>query len=357
MNTSKYLQFGGVGLLVATALSLSACKNSEPEAANHKPDAALANALNKSDFKRIVYTSSRRTQRLQLIEQLPYVTHVNYAFANPTAKADGEIAPFNMGHFLMVRDATRAAGKKFFLSFGGWQGDDCGYDELYEKIAANPKYKKRFIDNILELVREHDLDGIDMDWEYPRIEGAQDYEDFIVELAAELDKENADLTSAVIGTKSKPTDCGDAAAYSDKALAAFDWINLMTYDDTTDNHSPYDLIDRSLAYWRDVRNIPVDKLVLGLPAYARPSWRDYSAVIAENTQLACQDTTEFNGKTDYYNGLPMIAKKTRRALDENLAGIMLWELPLDAREPELSIVHTMAKASVSWPKAEGICSK
>jgi GH18 family chitinase len=294
-------------------------------------------------FKVIGYIRGRLSNSKSAIDaHIDRVTHINYAFVNPTDDASGNISPFhNIAAFKYVLQQVKAKNKKIFLSFGGWRGDDTGYDLVYEQIAANPKAKKRFIANIMTLVERYDLDGIDMDWEYPRIQTATIYADFIVDLAEALHNKGKLLSAAVIGTKTKSTDDGDGAAYLDRALAAFDWINLMTYDDSTTNHAPWDLVLRSSKYWLEDRGIPASKAVIGLPIYARPSWRNYGEVLAIDENYACQDQVMFKGNIDYYNGLPLIKRKTQFALDSRFAGVMVWELTSDSENPELSIMQAI----------------
>lgn len=292
-----------------------------------------------TDFMVIGYIRGNSNQFSQGLEaQLPYVTHLNYSFINPTDDASGDIAPYNKARLNEFVERGKATNKSLFLSFGGWRNNEDSFDSVYERIAANPIARKHFIDNIVQMTIDYDIDGIDMDWEYPRIEQADEYADFIEALAQALHLHDKLLTAAVIGVESKATDSGHADAYLDRAIAAFDWINLMAYDERTDDHSPYSAAKNSIDYWVNQRGVPPHKAVLGLPIYARPSWRGFADVISDDPLLACVDTTVYNGKTDYYNGLPMIAKKTRLAQNEQLAGVMVWELPLDSTAAETSIM-------------------
>lgn len=346
-------------LAVFTTVFLLGCQ-SAPISTQHIPISHSELSGNSAQeqiesFKVIGYISARHDHLLASLEmKLPYVTHINYAFANPTEDGSGELQPFDREKFGKAVAIVKAANKKIFLSFGGWQGDDDGYDLAYEKIAADAAAKAIFINNIMQLVREYDLDGIDMDWEYPRVQYADEYADFIEDLAKALQADQKLLTAAVIGTKTKVTDSGDGAAYLDRAVKAFDWLNLMAYDVTPDDHSPYSAAQDSLDYWLGQRQLPANKAVLGLPMYARPSWRTYSAVIADNPSLACVDSVNFEGKTDYYNGLPTIKKKTQLAVREKLAGVMVWELPQDASDANLSIMKAIVDAAFH-SEAMGYC--
>lgn len=316
---------------------------------------AQAPSVKGNDLKVVGYVSLNKDNYLSSVKaHLPYVTHINIAFANPTDNATGDIQPINEALLQQTVRLAHSQQKKVFISFGGWRGDDGGYDLVYEEIAADDSVRLTFIRNIVAMVKRFDFDGVDMDWEYPRVKGAADYERFIVELSQALHLHDKKLTAAVIGTKTKVTDDGDASAYTDRALAAYDWLNLMTYDDNPNNHSPYDLVERSTDYWLGERGLPPQKAVLGLPIYARPSWRSYREVVTDDPAHACVDSVLFNGKTDYYNGLPTIAQKTRFALEQNLGGVMVWELALDSVEPDLSIMQAI-NTEINGKPVAGFC--
>jgi hypothetical protein len=99
----------------------------------------------------------------------------------------------------------------------------------------------------------------------------------------------------------------------------------MVYDgDAGAGHSPYSLAVSSLDYWLG-RGLPASKAVLGLPFYARPSWKPFRQLVAEG---ANPNADTFNG--DYYNGIATIKAKTNLAFDRGIAGVMMWELSQDA---------------------------
>lgn len=329
MTTKKYISLSVFALF--SIVGLSACISQQEKVVINKPTL----------FKVIAYVTDKKMEDAFFDDQLSRVTHINYSFINPDDDASGKIANFNRSHFEYVVEKVKRANKSLFISLGGWRGDDGGYDLVYEKIAADPQAKKAFIDNIMALVNQYNLDGVDLDWEYPRVVFAEQYADFVIALAQALHASDKYLTAAVIGTKEKPTDDGDGAAYLDRALAAIDWINLMAYDATSTDHSPYDVALQSIDYWLNQRAIPAEKMVLGLPLYARPSWRSYHDVIKNNKAFACQDAAVFENKSDYYNGIPTILKKTQLAMNTKLAGVMVWELAHDSSQVEYSLMQTI----------------
>ena len=52
------------------------------------------------------------------------------------------------------------------FAFGGWGG--C---ETCSEVFSQGENRKEFATSVLELLYEYDLDGIDLDWEYPAMQG------------------------------------------------------------------------------------------------------------------------------------------------------------------------------------------
>lgn len=110
-------------------------------------------------------------------EQIPLgvYTHLNFAFAtiNPNT------FELELGSSLDERLLSRLAGlKKFdpdlkvFIAVGGWTFNDPGPTAtVFSDIAASDANSDKFIKSVIRLLTAYDLDGIDLDWEYP---GAKD---------------------------------------------------------------------------------------------------------------------------------------------------------------------------------------
>ena len=51
------------------------------------------------------------------------------------------------------------------IALGGWN-DSAG--DKYSRLVNNASARKKFIDNVLKFIDDHNFDGLDLDWEYPR---------------------------------------------------------------------------------------------------------------------------------------------------------------------------------------------
>lgn len=217
---------------------------------------------------------------------------------------------------------AHAQGVKVGIALGGWNdGNDSGFVAL----AANSQTRATFISNIIAFVVDHNLDGVDMDWEYPSTnDEADDYTALMTELRTALNKLEGDkfLTAAVIAQ-------GDwnGQYIQDAVFEQVDFLNIMAYDEwQAENHSTIQYATTSVDYWEN-RGLSREKTVLGVPFYARPSWATYSSFVAESAANACTDSVG----DDYYNGIPTIRTKSLLANDR-VCGMMMWELTQDTHD-------------------------
>lgn len=171
------------------------------------------------------------------------------------------------------------------------------------------------------------------------------YEAVMVSLSKKLHAKNKLLTSAVLsGATPDGQIYYDAAAHTDTVLKAVDWINVMAYDGGDGaRHSSYQFAINSGKYWKNTRKMPASKVVLGLPFYGRPSWSSYEQLLQVDKNAYKKNIVQINGMTAYYNGMPLIKKKTKYAI-ENLGGVMIWEITQDTTVKKYSLLTAVQKA-------------
>jgi chitinase len=218
------------------------------------------------------------------------LTHVNYAFALVRDGQMVEGSPRDRENFKVLTALRRQHPQlQVLVSVGGWTGSG-GFSDT----ALTAEGRRRFVASAMEFVRRHDLDGLDVDWEYPGLPGdgnthrPQDgasYTALMADLRAGLDAEGAPRGRRYLLTLA-------AGAFPDflaqtemgKVQVSVDFVNLMTYDfreagaDPLAGHHanlythPSD--PNRLSADRAVRDflaagVPPSKLVLGVPFYGR----------------------------------------------------------------------------------------
>ena len=56
----------------------------------------------------------------------------------------------------------KSQNRKVLLAIGGWN-DSKG--NKYSRLVNNPKARKDFIQHVIEYLKKHNFDGLDLDWE------------------------------------------------------------------------------------------------------------------------------------------------------------------------------------------------
>ncbi|ODN99057.1 hypothetical protein I350_07211 [Cryptococcus amylolentus CBS 6273] len=177
------------------------------------------------------------------------------------------------------------AGKRVKLSVGGWTGS-----AYFSTLTASDSLRATFVSNIVDLYDEYDLDGIDIDWEYPGTDGADgnavssdDSANFLTFLT---DLRSALPSGAIITTATQVWPFADTDGNPMTDVSAFakviDWILIMNYDvwgsSTTPgpnaplsdgcNNSTQPLANAyaAVSSWTSA-GMPADQITLGVPAY------------------------------------------------------------------------------------------
>src|SRR5512143_3253967 len=218
------------------------------------------------------------------------LTHVNFAFANVVGGKVVEGSPSDAENLKVLTGLRQYHPHlKILVSAGGWT-----WSKGFSDAALTPRSRRVFVASAIDFVRRHDLDGFDVDWEYPGLPGddnahrPEDRENFTALMTAlrqALDREGARtgrhlfLTFAAGASR-------DFIAHTelDKLEAVVDFVNLMTYDfrvaspgEPAGHHanlypSPADPTQVSAEGAVSdflAAGVSASKLVLGVPFYGR----------------------------------------------------------------------------------------
>jgi len=225
------------------------------------------------------------------------LTHINYAFVDIV---DGEVVsylpddPENFAKLQRLRE--QHPHLKLLVSVGGWT-----HSKGFSDAALTETSRRRFAQSAVDFLRKYELDGVDLDWEYPaqigdnnpfRPEDKQNFTLMLQELRRQLnqasgeDDRGADPYLLTIATGANQNYLNHTEM--DKAQQYLDFINIMTYDyaggwiDTTAHHANLypsttgkgSAIDSEKGVAQHVAaGIPLEKIVLGVPFYGR-SWEE-----------------------------------------------------------------------------------
>ncbi|KAL7417620.1 glycoside hydrolase superfamily [Mrakia frigida] len=159
---------------------------------------------------------------------------VDFAFAVLDSNLNLVFTGWNSEDLLnRVVSTAHAAGKQVKLSIGGWTGS-----AYFSTAVSTPAQRTALATKMLAMYNKFNLDGIDIDWEYPGTGGASgniispydsdNYLRFLQLLRATL-PDGAKITAAVqvwpfAGEDGNPM--SDVSAFA----KVFDWVTIMNYD-------------------------------------------------------------------------------------------------------------------------------
>ena len=317
------------------------------------------------------------------------ITHINYAFVDVKdsiawlRRAATDTVNFRKLNSLKSKNADL----KLLISIGGWS-----WSENFSDAVLTQSSREKFALSAVEIVRQHHLDGIDIDWEYPGMPGEdnvfrpEDKQNFtlmfktIREKLDVLTKETGKsylLTTAVGGFQ----ECINHMEM-DQAAQYLDYVNIMTYDfytegDSAGHHtnlfsseSTHELsADRAVREYIQA-GVPANKLVIGIAFYGR-SWimqsadnnglnRPVKEVLQGAGYSVIKDSLAdkkglirhwddkakapylFNSQTNQlvsYDDEESVRHKCNYVKDKGLAGVMFWEYSSDPKEYLLGAIH------------------
>ena len=227
-----------------------------------------------------------------------------------------------------IADLKKQLGCKILLCVGGWNRS-----KHFPAIARSAATRKHFISQALSYCQKHGFDGIDYDWEHPKNERElSNYRSLLIETAKFFRTRHLKVTVAQASWQ----DIGEVA------YRAIDQVHLMSYDhafpQATYEKSSHDI--NQLIKW----GCPPGKISLGIPFYGRNkarASRTYSQLVRDKSPAPATDV--INGFA--FNGRKTIIRKVKFAKQQELGGIMIWELGQDVQDKNLSLLQVIIKES------------
>lgn len=249
-------------------------------------------------------------------EKANRITHINYAFANIK---DGKVVLGNENDaetLEKLNDLKKVNPKlKILISVGGWS-----WSKNFSDAVLTEDSREIFANSAIAFMQKHQLDGIDLDWEYPgqvgagntfRPEDKQHFTEVLKLLRKKLDSVSGSrehyLLTIATGANQDYLDHTNLA----EAQQYLDFLNIMTYDfytggssdtghhanlyqsdqDTTENPRSADkAVQQHLK-----AGVPAEKITLGVPFYGR-WWKSVNPINKGRYQTSTGERGSFNYK-------------------------------------------------------------
>ncbi len=190
-------------------------------------------------------------------------------------------------------------------------GNVSNVGNIANQVITNTDERRFAIEQLMDLIEKHNLDGINLDFEYIRATDIDDYIQFTRELYIEMRKEGYILS---VDTYVPMT---WSMYYNRKALAeSSDYIIVMAYDEHTNANekigpvASINFVDKGVL--DTLNEVPKEKLIMGIPFYTRvwrteyaedevkKSLRNYGMVTAVDFFIANNAVIRWDDETGYY---------------------------------------------------------
>ena len=259
-------------------------------------------------------------------DSLQGVTDLIYFGFVPAKNGRLDAVPVPRDVLLKLHSIKQKYPCRILLSVGGWDRS-----QNFGELTAAASTRRMFIDDLVQYCRQNGFQGIDYDWEHPKMG---------IELSnyIKLLKETREACRphGMIVTVAQ-------AAWQDLGKEAYqivDRVHLMAYDhefpQATYAKTTKD-IERVLGW-----GCPPGKLAMGIPFYGRNKQRQartYAEILSAQQIDPARDLT--GGYA--YNGQTTVKRKVQYAAEKKLAGVMIWELGQDSNRTELGLLEAIRK--------------
>ncbi|MBY0426386.1 MAG: hypothetical protein K2Q22_12165, partial [Cytophagales bacterium] len=283
---------------------------------------------------------------------VPYakMTHLHYFSLNPTrtswGNTDGSLwvgdpySWFTQATFNAVTTAAKAANPsiRIILCTGGATGSDGDLNIRLEQIGSTPALREKFCNNIVAFLLANNLDGWDLDWEYPNTTSARTaHQNLLARMRQKFDSVNTAMCktwsiSIAVGGGNTDRTCFNPSHmdYCNAAVInSLDYVGIMTYDGQTPasscgytSHTDYNLLVKGLTDWVADKGWPKSKLLGGVGFY--DNWGTAFNSGGNNSTYYNQTYWGNNGV-----GNPVNASKLSYLKNNGYAGVIVWEVTQD----------------------------
>ena len=366
MKNSCFLQ----ALLVLLALLVpAACERIEPEPEPEpeidpeivEPDVALNPRIEGR------HATAYVTYYGSLTPDPEVMTHINYAFAELYVR-DGVYQGFKVQGNLSRFEQIAALKKKnpdlkICLSFSHTvANNDNKQDGGFSAMCKSEAGRRAFAEDCLAFLKKYNLDGVDLDWEFPGLSwsGAAcdpscDTDNYVLLVKQLRETLGTSYTISYAGYCSDKTSVSGGYRYVDiKGMDPYvDYVNIMAYDlDEAPHH--HSALNDTRAY-KDCNRavnayltagVSPDKLVLGLPFYGRHSFSTSPTAISYKKILQLDRSQYRRNQWDDKASCPFVATmggafycgydnprsiglKGAWVREKGMLGLMYWEYDQD----------------------------
>ncbi len=257
----------------------------------------------------------------------------------------------------------------------------------FASMAADPSDRATFVHNLTDFTRDHNYDGVSIDWEFPQTSAdRQNLSAFMAELRAGLDTVDRDLQLSIAVTSNERRGqwidveaitplvhhylvmtfgyygaWGSESGHNAPLYPPPSWKGQSSRQATGPSRS----VDQSLRYWAQTRGVPHSKILMGLPSFG--IWFDSEGLYQPFTATKKADYRDIkpligNAYARHWDGAAQVPYLTRDdgpglwsyddpqsiglkcdyVLTNGLAGVAVWDVTMDRVAGEHELLNVIA---------------
>jgi GH18 family chitinase len=279
--------------------------------------------------------------------QYEYMTDVVFAFILP--QPDGSFA-FDINESTWYSRLTNLVtnahnkGVKAHVSAGGWgsSSGQTGAGDPIHDMVIDPAKRAIFVANIMDLIKTYNLDGFNMDWEYPATSDNYELKKLLLELKQGINnlkmelRRDIELSIAVAGGSF------GSEAYTAQVISVADFVMVMAFDNQSQNHSTVSFAKTAMDFWLNSKGMKPEQLILAIPFYSKGINTNYGSYAqfsnGDPAGFYNDDDGSFNGYE--YNSRPVIEEKLTEMKNRGGSGVFVWEITED-RTDQYSLLKVL----------------
>ena len=294
----------------------------------------IQTAYGETSFRIVGAFPEWKSEKIDSIEYSK-LTEILYFHIVPNPDGTLDTSFVNFEDLDKIKSKSHGLGKSVLIVIGGWESSDG-----FPPIAKDPTLRGIFVENVVNFVIKHNLDGIDIDWETTINQEKIDTQDILLsDLADALKPLDKIVTISVLGNQ---------VELKSTSADNVEWVNVMAYNmnNGRGHHSTLDDSIASLHSYEKI-GIPKEKLVLGVPFYGRNDKgveKGYDEIVLE---CSPQPSDEFC-KGFFFNGIESMKQKSEHVMFNEYGGVMIWNIAHDTID-QTSLLNTITEV---FPKEE-----
>ncbi|MCT4588284.1 MAG: glycoside hydrolase family 18 protein [Carboxylicivirga sp.] len=259
-----------------------------------------------------------------------YIDQLIYKLITVNARGDLQLRSSTLNDLHLLKAANpRNNGVKLLIGVGGAKANSQHFSEM----TANDNSRKMFVRNLLDFCLKHDLDGADIDWEYPKSMADKDRAiKLFKELHIAFEQNDLILTAAINYAPDQVRLAKDIEKYVDQ-------IHLMAYEPMEGIETYQEQLDYALRLAK-VNRLNTEKLVMGLPFYGKRRM-DGKIMTYKKIKQLIDEGPSIKAEFDFMD-VDDIKTNVVELKENKISGIMFWELGFDkSLDSSQSLVRTI----------------